>query len=367
MMNKRTVTFLVVLVVCIGGVYAYMAQLKSRTSEAHSERAVPQEQQLQMPAAAESTPEDAKSESDVLEASAKERSQQRLYFRYNGVDEHYGKVAFTTDPSAQKLSFVDNLNCEVVYVAGGRGVCLSAKRGVFTTYEASLFDASTFEVTHRLPLKGIPSRARVSSDGTLAAWTVFVTGHGYTTLDFSTETLLVDANEGRVVADLETFTVMKDGAVFKREDFNFWGVTFTPDSKHFFATLSTERKHYLVKGDIAARTAQVIHENVECPSVSPDGRRVAYKKRFIVDNRIVWQLHVLDLATGRETALSEKRSIDDQLEWMGNDRVLYSVPSDDASGASTDVWAAPADASSAPMLLLRNAYSPAFVRSQSDT
>jgi hypothetical protein len=287
----------------------------------------------------------------------------RLFFRHTGVDQHYGKVAWTDTAQPRVVNFVDTMACEVVYVSGGHGICLSADRGVFTTYAASLFDPRTFEVKATMPLKGIPSRARISIDGELAAFTVFVSGHGYTTLDFSTQTLLVNTRNADVIADLETFVVRKDGTVIESPDFNFWGVTFTPDARQFYATLSTKQKHFLVRGDIASRSAEVIHENVECPSLSPDATKVAYKKRLMVGNRIVWQLQVLDLATHRETALSERRSIDDQLEWLDDAHVLYSVPAaEDGSSPSTDVWVAPVDAKSRPRVYQRNAYSPASAR-----
>jgi hypothetical protein len=287
----------------------------------------------------------------------------RIFFRYTGVDSHYGKVAWSDSAQAQPAHFVESLNCEVVYVAGGRGICLSADRGVFTTYSASLFDARTFDVSSSFPLKGIPSRARVSIDGSLAAFTVFVSGHGYASLDFSTQSLLVDAKTGALLADLEDFEVRRAGTAIRQADFNFWGVTFTADARQFFATLSTAGKHFLVRGDIGARRMDVIHENVECPSLSPDGLHVAYKKRLVEGNRIFWQLQVLELASGREISLSERRSIDDQLEWLDDRHVLYSVPSAaEISSPSTSVWIAPIDASAAPRLFLENAYSPATVR-----
>ena len=72
------------------------------------------------------------------------------------------------------------------------------------------------------------------------------------------------------------------------------------------------------------RRARVLHENVECPSISPDNTRVAYKK-WVGDT---WQLHVLDLATMRETPLAEKRHIDDQVEWLDDERILYGLGTD---------------------------------------
>lgn len=287
----------------------------------------------------------------------------RLFFRSTTVDQHYGSVAWVDIAHPGTVHYVDSLRCEVVYAAGGHGICLSAERGVFTTYSASLFDTRDFKISGSFPLKGIPSRARVSIDGKLAALTVFVSGHGYTTLDFSTQTLIVDVRSATVLADLENFEVRRDGAVIKAADFNFWGVTFTPDARQFYATLSTAGQHLLVRGDIAARRAEVLHENVECPSLSPDARHVAYKKRLRVDGRILWQLQVLELASGREIPLAEKRSIDDQLEWLDDHHVLYSVPSaEDGSSPGTDVWSAAIDTKVAPVRFMPNAYSPAAAR-----
>ena len=379
MNRKPVITFAIVCVVAVGGLAAYLFHAGSRmrsaapaapsaapeqpapaeaTAPAASVPVVPADTAL--PGAAGIQPAAEPVPAAALPAAA---AGQRVFFRHNGVDSHYGSVAWIDTAKPADVHFVDSLRCEVVHVSGGHGVCLSADRGVFTTYAATLFDAKTFAVRSTFPLKGIPSRARVSVDGTLAGFTVFVSGHGYTSLDFSTQTLLVDFASGAVLADLETYAVTRDGAPLSNPDFNFWGITFTPDAKNFYATLSTGGQHYLIRGDIVARTAAIIHENVECPSLSPDARRVAYKKRLMDGNRVQWQLHVLDLADGRETALSEKRSIDDQLEWLDNRHVLYSVPSAaDGSSPSTDVWRVAVDARTPPKLFLRGAYSPATAR-----
>jgi Tol biopolymer transport system component len=193
--------------------------------------------------------------------------------------------------------------------------------------------------------------------------TVFVTGHSYTSLNFSTQTLIVDAQTAEILADVEKFAVTRDGLPFRNQDFNFWGVTFTPKGDQFYCTLSSQGKHYLVKGDIASQTATVLRENVECPSLSPNGTRIAYKKRLQVADRVSWQLHVLNLVSGRDTALNEERSVDDQLEWLDNERVLYTLPASETSpGASTNIWVTVADGRRAPELFLTNAYSPSVER-----
>jgi len=73
---------------------------------------------------------------------------------------------------------------------------------------------------------------------------------------------------------------------------------------------------------------------------------------------------VLDLASGKVTVLaSETRSVDDQVEWNGDDEILYSMPLDSQqSAAETDVWAIAADGSKPSRLLLPFAFSPAVVR-----
>jgi hypothetical protein len=289
-----------------------------------------------------------------------------VFFRHNGVDADYGRLAVSQLVDRGQRQFVAGLSCEVAYVARTRGICLVADRGILTTYRAVLFDLREGRTLGELPLAGPPSRARVSADGRLAALTVFVTGHSYTSVDFSTQTLLVDIERGAVLADVQQdFEVRRDGKVIREEDFNFWGVTFTPDSRSFYATLSTAGRHYLIRGDVAGRSADVVHDDVECPSVSPSGRQVAFKRRRPGLRQVEWDLRVLDLATGRETLLPERRSVDDQLEWLDEDHVLYTMPkSGDEAGPSTDVWLTRVAPDAVPTVFLTNAYSPAVLRGE---
>ena len=214
-------------------------------------------------------------------------------------------------------------------------------------------------------LAGAPSRTRMSADGTRAAVTVFVSGHSYSSPGFSTRTSIIDVHNGRMVAaDLEAFAVVKDGQPLKAADFNFWGVTFTPDGKSFYATLQTAGQQWLVQGDIAQQRMTVIAPNVECPSLSPDGQRIAFKRRVMPppQGRVVWQLIVRDLASGAEAVLArETRSVDDQVEWIDDREIAYALP-DDTTPAATNAFALAIDGQSAPRLLAPLAYSPAVVR-----
>jgi hypothetical protein len=284
--------------------------------------------------------------------------------RHADVDASYGALAADTGTGLAGARKATALHCERVHFAGGRGVCLEAKRGAITRYTAVLFDA-TFREVARLPLAGIPSRTRVSPDGRYAAFTVFVFGHSYASTEFSTETRIIDAATGdSVIANLEQMEVWKDGARIERaSDVNFWGVTFANDSNRFYATLATGGSTYLVAGDVAANRVAIITDGVECPSLSPDNTRIAYKKRAPGSGLPAWQLHVMNLATLADNAVAESRFIDEQVEWLDDAHVLYTQPEVEGHNAAlTDVWSVPADGSGAPALLLRHAASPVAIR-----
>jgi hypothetical protein len=240
---------------------------------------------------------------------------------------------------------------------------LAAERGFVTTYRAVLFDRH-FRAGATLALAGAPSRVQVSPDGRRAGTTVFVTGHSYNAGGFSTRTSIVDLETGQwEVEDLESFSVTRDGRKIASPDFNFWGVTFARDGRTFYATLGTGDETLLVKGDLAARAFEVVADEVECPSLSPDGRRVAYKHRSGgVTSAVSWRIHVLDLASGARMALAETRSVDDQVQWLDDEQVLYALPSEGGQRTGTDQWVVPADGSAAPRLLLAGAYSAAVHR-----
>ncbi|MDP8970145.1 MAG: hypothetical protein M3N52_06570, partial [Actinomycetota bacterium] len=285
-----------------------------------------------------------------------------VLFRSSAIDGNYGRLALAPldDPAGPRA--VTGLQCERVSVAAGRGVCLAADRGFLTTYRAVTFGPD-FRPVHELRLAGSPSRVRVSPDGGLAAVTVFVTGHSYAAEGFSTATTLLDLRTGAELGNLEEFAVSRDGQRFWSQDFNFWGVTFTGDGHRFYATLATGGQTHLVEGDVAARSARVLRDNVECPSLSPDGTRLVFKKRVGPDGPVTWRLHLLELDTMRETPLAETRNVDDQAEWLDDGQVLYALPRDPRTPtAATDTWAVAVEGRAAPRLFLAHGDSPAVVR-----
>jgi hypothetical protein len=265
-------------------------------------------------------------------------------------DPHANGRVFLIDHGRRDTAPGGDLECERVYFSAGRGLCLGiAPSGV--EYEATIFDSSLRPV-QRLPLTGIPSRARVSPDGRYGAMTVFVNGHAYSGGGYSTTTTIVDMQSGKPVAELEQLDVFKDGRKFDAVDFNFWGVTFADDSNRFYATLHTADRYYLVEGDLRARRMRVLRDGIECPSLSPDGTRIAFKSRIGSSNR--WQLRVLSLATLADHVVAERRSIDDQAEWLDDRTLVYSD--------GLDVFSVPAGGGGAPELVMRDATSPVSLR-----
>lgn len=270
------------------------------------------------------------------------------------------EIAPLGDPTAARGTTA--LKCDRVSFAGGRGICLQTALGVLTRYEAVVFD-SQFKPIVTVKLDGAPTRTRISPDGRYGATTVFVTGqeHGYNSVSFSTKTTLIEMAGANTLTDLEQFKVVRDGQPFAAKDFNFWGVTFARDSNVFYATLMTDRKTYLVRGDVAARSMIVLRDNVECPSLSPNNQLIAYKKR-VGGGLAPWRFYVMDLATMTERPIAaETRSIDDQLEWLDDQRVLYATTRSSQS-AVTDVWVAHVSDAEPSRQLFLEGESPIVVR-----
>jgi hypothetical protein len=277
----------------------------------------------------------------------------RLLFRSTAnADRGHLATVSATDPGGVRA--VSPVSCIRVYAAGGTGLCLRPESGL-TTYQLVVLDAQ-LRPKQEIPLVGLPNRARVSASGRRVAWTVFVTGDSYNNGRFSTRAGILDTHTGDLAGTLEDYAVTVDARPYQAADLNFWGVTFTKDDNRFFATMSTGRHRYLVEGDFAAHTIRTVRENVECPSLSPDGTRLAYKSAVDGDPARGWRLSVLDLSTAAATPLAETRSIDDQAAWINDHTIAYAIP---RGTDHSDVWAVPSNGSGAPHMLIPEAESPA--------
>lgn len=282
----------------------------------------------------------------------------RIVFRHTGIDRHHGQVAMVSlsDPSGPR-AYLD-LTCDRIAAAADHASCLSVQRGVLTRFEALDLDADWSTVrTTRLP--GMPSRTRLSPDGTLVATTSFVTGHSYASTGFSTATEIREFG-GRSHGNLEDFGLVLDGTARRPADRNIWGVTFADDDRTFYATVATGGDTWLVRGDLADRTLTSVAENAECPSLSPDGTRVAFKVDLADGGTPDWVAAVLDLETGELTRIDRTRGLDDQIAWLDDDTLVYGLPRPDEPGV-TDVWAVDVAAGARPQVLIEQAWSPTVV------
>ena len=211
----------------------------------------------------------------------------------------------------------------------------------------------TFDVERTLPVNGVPTRARVSADGRMLGFTVFVTGDSYTTSGFSTRSGILDLGTDDLTSSLEDFTV--DGHK-PPTDANFWGVSFAADDNTFYATMATAAAPLPVQGDSAAETLTILDDVSSarpCPRTAPGWLQEAAAGPD-------WRLWVLSLATRQRTPLAETGSVDDQGAWLDDHTIGYGKL-DERSGA-VSVWSVPADGSGAPTLLAQNAESPSVVR-----
>jgi len=277
----------------------------------------------------------------------------RILFRSTASDSE-GHLALVARDHPDGPRSVSTLTCLRVYAAGGTGTCLR-QDGALSTFQIAILDKD-LKVEKAIPLVGVPNRTRVSLDGRMVAWTVFVAGDSYNHGRFSTRAGLIDLKNEETVDSLEFLSVIRDGHPYTAADLNFWGITFAADDNHFYATMSTAGHRYLVQGDIAAKTVRTLAENVECPSLSPDGKRIAFKSAIDGNPAKGWRLAVLDLASGVRTPLTETRSVDDQPAWLDPNTIGYAIP---RRPGDSDIWTVPADGSGTPHLLIPHAESPA--------
>jgi hypothetical protein len=342
MMRGRTLGFVLLSLACAVGAGAYVYRVLQRAPSPRGDAA-------RAPAAPRNL---------GAGVAVPDVSHSVLLFRNTTMDQSYGRLAIAPLDDQAERRIVPRLSCERVDYAAGRGVCLTANRGVTTTYAAIVFDQS-FKPLFTLELGGIPSRVRVAPDGKVAAVSVLVSGHSYGGANFSTATSVIDLERGTyVVPNFEQLNVSSGSQPFDAVDRNFWGVTFAKNSDTFYATVASGGQSHLIEGTLSGRRAELLSEEVECPSLSPDNRRLAFKHR--VGNGlgpVQWRLAVLDLETRQRVLLAETRSVDDQVAWLDDDHVMYALPASESGSAESNTWVVDADGNGAPRLLVPQAYS----------
>ena len=279
-----------------------------------------------------------------------------VIFRALAPREHYGRAAvLELRPEAKPT--VSKLTCSRLHYAGGRGVCATQETvGDGVVNVAYLFDRR-LEPGRRIVLNGVPTRLRVAPTGRLAAITTYAEEESAAGERLVTRTRIIDLRSAQTVADLSDFRIENFNLPPIREPVDIANVVFEADGDRFFATLTTDTEQYLVAGSLRERRLSTIRTGVASEALSPNGRRLIVKR--LVPQRGFWQLAVIDLATWSEHDLRQgPRSVDDQVEWLDNDHVIYH----DVEGESTALWMLPIDGINGPRVFLKDAHSGAIQR-----
>jgi hypothetical protein len=259
-----------------------------------------------------------------------------------------------------------DLACDRAHASRETLVCLrpaSGPAGQRATIEVSSVTSSGFG-TAVFGAVGRPSRARVAADGQASAGTVFVSGHSYLDIgQFATATdIFVGTGDERKAHSMETdFTVEGEQPRHRAVDGNWWGVTFGPDGDDFFVTYGSGGATEILRGSVSEQRVRPYLQGVTCPSLSPDGRTIVAKRPI---GGGAFEMVAIAVDEGRSVVLPESRSVEDQVEWLDDDTILYALPHEDAADGpqpAMDIWALDIAPGAEPELFLPYAASPGAV------
>ncbi|MFJ6417800.1 hypothetical protein [Paeniglutamicibacter sp. NPDC091659] len=281
-----------------------------------------------------------------------------VVFRDTRATGDYGKVAWVPLDGPRGQRTTTGLSCDRVYRTGGMLSCLSVTRGMDTSYGSAAYGIGGQRLAAGT-LPGEPSRTRVSATGMVGV-TAFITGESYEQVGFSTRTTIATPG-GKDYGNLQDFTIKIGDQVLTAEDRNVWGVTFAKDGNTFYATAASGKQTWLMRGSLADRTMVAVGENAECPSISPNGKLIAYKKRRADSQPAHWDIAVLDIAKGTEQIYPLESGFDDQLEWLDSSTLLFGQPRTDNPG-DADIFSMKLEAGASPQLFIEHAWSPSVQR-----
>ena len=230
------------------------------------------------------------------------------------------------------------------------------RQGLLNESTVKLLD-SRLDVTARGQVPGVPSRARVSRDGRLAAVTTFVTGHSYATPgQFSTAATLIDVRRGKVdrrPRALHTLDAEGDRVTAARPQLLGHHVrAATADT--FYATVAYGGETHLVRGDVRTAPDADHPRQRRVPVAVARTARASGTRSSSRPARARRRSGTSPCSTSRPCARRRspsRRRATTRLEWLDDDHVLY--------GNGEEIWTVPADGSGAPERYLPAADSPA--------
>lgn len=297
--------------------------------------------------------------SPVMAETTPKVAPRSLLVRVANSSSEAGRIDIVSAVDGKRLESL-SLHCDRVYAGAATIACLRTVAGQGLKLDLADRQGKT-HTTLNFPNVLLASRVRVSRDGAMAAFTGFSAGHSYVGTDFSTRTYLIDVVRKRLLADVSTFKVIESAELkLAAKRINVWGVSFDPMlANRFVATVGAGGQVFLAEGNIQNKTLTLLRADMECPSFSPDGKRVAFKRRNPAGG---WFPAVYEFASRREWVMQEVRSIDDQIEWLNNETIAYELVQAATATAKTpnetDVMVRKADGRGVSTVLLSNAGSP---------
>ena len=214
--------------------------------------------------------------------------------------------------------------CDRVFASQRNTLCLASDRGVVTTYTGTVHsngDAAPVQVPlHRHTQPGAPVRRRRPSPRRRAS----CPATAMPTTGFSTRTV-VTSLAGHWSRDLETATLVHGGQRISPPDRNYWGVTFAPTTTPSSSRWPSAAPRTWPRGSCPrarSRPFAPMPSAPHCPRTARAGRlQEARRPRpGRLADRCPRPRH------RQETMLAESQSVDDQVEWLDNDTLIYGLP-----------------------------------------
>jgi len=273
----------------------------------------------------------------------------------------YGRLGIRHSDGSRTLLAQD---CLRVHIAADHGVCLSETDPVLGTFETTFFEASNPAETIKSYASASPSRARISPDGTFSTVTAFISGGSYADIGIGETTTVVTIDEvdsNVLLRGAGQFEVNAEQSRYQTFDANYWGLTFV-DQENFYITGFYDTLPEIMQGTLSTMTIEPTGWIGSCPSISPDGKTLVFKEQRPDGH---YDLVAVDVETQEKRLLGETRSVDDQVEWLDNDTILYALhPEDGDLGLQPqfDIWELDLAEGSEPKMFLPSADSPAVAR-----
>lgn len=273
----------------------------------------------------------------------------------------YGRLAIRHTDGTRTLL---DRSCMRVHIAGDHGVCLSETDDIPVSFDTTFFEASNLDVDIKGYPSALPSRARMSPTGRFSAVTAFVTGASYVDIGTETTTIVTidEIDSNRLLRGANQFDIASDEDRFQTFDAQYWGITFAPDEDEVYVTGFYGEQPEIMRGTLNDMTLAPTGWIGSCPSLSPDGKTLVFKE---ARQDGTFELVAVDVESNTKMKLGEERSVDDQVEWLDNDTILYAVHpegGDNPVQPEFDIWMLDIAPGSEPVLFLPNADSPAVAR-----